>query len=263
MTGTGRGGQWRLESMQLVNWGGFEGHHRVDLSAASTLISGATGTGKSTLLDAYVALLMPSRIPFNGASNDNVTGRARGGDQRNVLRYMRGKIDDDRPAGSATLTDQVLRGRDTPTWSAIAATWDTGDGQLFSAVRLYYAAPSATRFEDITKRMATVEGGFDLAGVAEFAANQFDPPQLRNRFGGLEFHGSYRSFCTAVCTRLGIGLPGEGSGRWGCWRGSRPDVRSPTSTDCSSRWCWNGPRLWPSPTRRPPISMICKPPTKR
>ncbi|NTY62118.1 ATP-binding protein [Mycolicibacterium sphagni] len=210
MTSAGRGGQWRLESMQLVNWGGFEGHHRVDLSAASTLISGATGTGKSTLLDAYVALLMPSRIPFNGASNDNVTGRARGGDQRNVLRYMRGKIDDDRPAGSATLTDQVLRGRDTPTWSAIAATWETGEGHLFSAVRLYYAAPSATRFEDITKRMVTVEGGFDLAGVAEFAANQFDPPQLRNRFGGWEFHGSYRSFSTAVCTRLGIGLPGEG-----------------------------------------------------
>lgn len=25
-------GQWRLETMQLVNWGGFEGHHTVDLS---------------------------------------------------------------------------------------------------------------------------------------------------------------------------------------------------------------------------------------
>lgn len=202
--------QWRLETMQLVNWGGFEGHHTIDLSADSTLISGATGTGKSTLLDAYIALLMASRVPFNGASNDNVTGRARGGDQRNVLRYMRGKIDDDRPAGSATLTDKVLRGRDTPTWSAIAATWHTTAGTQFTALRLYYATPSAARFDDITKRMATINGPFDLAAAAEFAASGFDPAQMRDRFAGLDFHGSYRSFSTTVCSRLGIGLPGEG-----------------------------------------------------
>jgi uncharacterized protein YPO0396 len=203
-------GQWWLQSLQLVNWGGFEGHHRVDLSAASTLISGATGTGKSTLLDAYIALLMPSRVPFNGASNDNVSGRARGGDQRNVLRYMRGKIDDNRVEGSTNLTDQVLRGRDTPTWSAIAATWRTAAGQLFTAMRLYYALPSAARFDDITKRMATIDGEFDLREVAEFSRNQFDSARLRTRFPGLDFHGSYRVFSTTVCTRLGIGLPGEG-----------------------------------------------------
>lgn len=203
-------GQWRLETMQLVNWGGFEGHHTIDLSADSTLISGATGTGKSTLLDAYIALLMASRVPFNGASNDNVTGRARGGDQRNVLRYMRGKIDDDRPAGSVTLTDKVLRGRDAPTWSAIAATWHTAGGTQFTALRLYYATPSAARFDDITKRMATINGPFDLAAAADLAAAGFDPTQMRDRFAGLDFHGSYRSFCTTVCSRLGIGLPGEG-----------------------------------------------------
>ncbi|OKH81595.1 hypothetical protein EB73_27870 [Mycobacterium sp. SWH-M3] len=203
-------GQWLLESIQLVNWGGFEGHHRVEVSTTSTLISGATGTGKSTLLDAYIALLMPSRIPFNGASNDNVSGRARGGDQRNVLRYMRGKIDDNRVDGSSVLTDQVLRGRTTPTWSAIAATWRTDNDQRFTALRLYYALPSAARFDDITKRLATIDGEFDLSEVAGFAASQFDPAPMRYRFEGIDFHGSYRAFCTAVCTRLGIGLPGEG-----------------------------------------------------
>lgn len=206
----GHDNQWRLQSLQLVNWGGFEGHHRVNLSADSTLISGATGTGKSTLLDAYIALLMPSRVPFNGASNDNVSGRARGGDQRNVLRYMRGKIDDNRVEGAATLTDQVLRGRSAPTWSGIAATWHTTSGHLFTALRLYYALPSAARFDDITKRMATIEDAYDLTAVADLAADQFDPAQLRHRDPGLEVHGSYRTFATAICTRLGIGLPGEG-----------------------------------------------------
>ena len=40
------------------------------------MISGASGVGKSTVLDAYTALMMPSDTKFNGASNDAV-GRPR------------------------------------------------------------------------------------------------------------------------------------------------------------------------------------------
>ena len=91
--------QWLAESMQLVNWGGFEGHHTIVFADSATLLSGASGTGKSTLLDAYIALMMDSNTPFNGASNDNVTGRARSGEQRSILSYMRGKIDASREPG--------------------------------------------------------------------------------------------------------------------------------------------------------------------
>ena len=94
--------QWRAESMQMVNWGGFEGHHQITFADTATLLSGASGTGKSTLLDAYIALMMDSNTPFNGASNDNVTGRARGGEQRSILSYMRGKIDASRESGTGT-----------------------------------------------------------------------------------------------------------------------------------------------------------------
>ena len=100
--------QWKAATLQLVNWGGFEGRVRFDFHPGATLISGASGTGKSTLLDAYIALMMPYDTPFNGASNDAVTGRARGEEQRNLLSYLRGKTDtttDDRGR-----VDQVLRG---------------------------------------------------------------------------------------------------------------------------------------------------------
>ncbi len=84
--------QWRAESMQVVNWGGFHGHRHVELSGTATLISGASGTGKSTLMDAYLAVMMPrSDVPFNGASNDATTGRARSADQRNLLTYLRAR----------------------------------------------------------------------------------------------------------------------------------------------------------------------------
>ncbi|SHY07447.1 cytosolic protein [Mycobacteroides abscessus subsp. abscessus] len=203
--------QWRLDHFQMVNWGGFEGGpHRIDLSADSTLISGATGTGKSTFLDAYLALLMPSRIPFNGASNSNTTGRARGENNRNVLSYMRGKLDDERDPVSGKLIHKVLRGDHRPTWSAIAATWHSTDGRWFTAARLYYAPPSAERFDDIVKRMITIESQLSLDGFEQFAPGGFDPVKLRSHFPALEVPSTYYKFCNSVCDHLGIGATGEG-----------------------------------------------------
>ena len=85
--------QWRAELLQLVNWGGFSGRVQVDLHGDATMISGASGVGKSTVLDAYTALMMPSDTKFNGASNDAAAGRARGAGQRNLLSYLRGAVD--------------------------------------------------------------------------------------------------------------------------------------------------------------------------
>ncbi|UUZ58670.1 ATP-binding protein [Nocardioides sp. B-3] len=69
--------QWRAALLQLVNWGGFGGLTTVPLRGEATMISGGSGVGKSTILDAYTALMMPSDTKFNGASNDAVAGRAR------------------------------------------------------------------------------------------------------------------------------------------------------------------------------------------
>ena len=101
------GQQWVARDLQLVNWGGYDGHHRVRFAPTATLLSGGSGSGKSTLMDAYIALLMPHTTPFNGASNGGVVGRPRGKDQRNILSYARGKLDESRTA--------VKR---EPSWSA-------------------------------------------------------------------------------------------------------------------------------------------------
>src|SRR3954451_3743351 len=111
--------QWHADSMQMVNWGGFEAHHRVLLDVESTLLTGASGTGKSTILDAYIALMMDSNTAFNGASNDNVMGRARSSEQRNLLSYTRGKINESRDEAGRT-HDQVLRGDGQTIWSGVA-----------------------------------------------------------------------------------------------------------------------------------------------
>lgn len=207
----GRTQRWLAESMQLVNWGGFEGHHQVTFADTATLLTGASGTGKSTLLDAYIALMMDSKTPFNGASNDNVTGRARGADQRSILSYMRGKTDASREPGTGRLRDDVLRGSDAATWSGIAMTWQNDAGERFTALRLYYAPVSAQVFGDVVKKLATIKDAMDLSQVAEFAAQQFPQRPMESRFPGLAFESSYEAFAATLHTRLAIGASGDGA----------------------------------------------------
>jgi uncharacterized protein YPO0396 len=203
--------QWLAESMQLVNWGGFEGHHTIVFADLATLLSGASGTGKSTLLDAYIALMMDSNTPFNGASNDNVTGRARSGEQRSILSYMRGKIDASREPGTGRLRDDVMRGHSSATWSAVAMTWRNDAGERFTALRLYYAPVSAQLFADVTMKLATIKRAFDLSDVAEFAADVFPARPMEARFTGLDFHASYAAFAATLHSYLGIGVNSDGA----------------------------------------------------
>ena len=108
------------------------------LASTATLLSGGSGSGKSTLMDAYIALLMPHTTPFNGASNGGVVGRPRGKDQRNILSYARGKLDESRTEDGTR--QRVLRGDGQDTWSAIAMTWVDQSGTEFTGVRAWYVA---------------------------------------------------------------------------------------------------------------------------
>ena len=202
--------QWRAESMQLVNWGGFHGHHEIDFAVQSTLVSGASGTGKSSLLDAYLALMMPSDTPFNGASNDAGSGRARSVDQRNLMTYLRGKTDANREAGTGELTDQVLRGAHEATWGAIAMTFVDDNERRFTVLRAYFVPRGAHKFADVTMKMATTNGCLDLRDLADVAESRFDKRALKARFVDLDVFDTYAAFAQTLYTRLGIGANGEG-----------------------------------------------------
>lgn len=202
--------QWKAGTFQLVNWGGFEGRVRFDLDPGATLISGASGTGKSTLLDAYIALMMPSDTSFNGASNDAAGGRARSAEQRNLLSYLRGQVDttaDD--AGRSR--PKVLRGDGRATWGAVGMTFIDDRGHRFTALRVYFVPKHATRPGEITMRMATFEGFLDLAEIEPAATQQFAPKLLKTMFPGLLTHDTYAAFAARLHTKLGIGANGDGS----------------------------------------------------
>ncbi|MGG7463453.1 ATP-binding protein [Plantibacter sp. YIM 135347] len=203
--------QWRVETMQLINWGGFDGYRSVDFSPSATLISGASGTGKSSLMDAYLAVMMSSDVPFNGASNDATGGRARSPEQRNLLTYLRGKVDSTRDPVTGALRDINLRGAEQITWGALAVTFANDDERRFTVLRAYLVPRRAQRTGDISMTMATIDDSFDLRRLEEFRAKRFDAGELQGRIPGLVVRDTYAELSYALYTRLGIGSGGDGS----------------------------------------------------
>jgi uncharacterized protein YPO0396 len=200
--------QWRARSMQLVNWGGFD-VATIEFAPGVTLISGASGAGKSTVLDAYLALMMDSRTPFNGASNDGGKGRARGENQRSLLTYLRGKLNDTRTDGESS--QDVLRPASRATWGAIAVTFIDTSGALETALRLYYVPRGADRDSAVIKKLYTIAGPIDLKEFAPLAEDRFDRRAVKSRFPVIDPHDSYEAFATALQVRLGIGATGDPS----------------------------------------------------
>ncbi len=204
--------QWCAESLQMINWGGFHGYVSVPFAPpGATLLSGASGTGKSTLLDAYLAVMMPSDTPFNGASNDATSGRARSATQRNLLTYLRGKTDTNRESDTNELRDQVLRGADSSTWGAIAATFVNDNGKRFTALRMYTVARGVSTSGEVATKMATIESRFDLRELEPLRGTGFDKRTLETRWPTLTVHPTYTSFSQKLFTRLGIGANGDGA----------------------------------------------------
>src|SRR6478736_8635627 len=171
--------QWRAALLQLVNWGGFGGLTTVPLRGDATMISGASGVGKSTILDAYTALMMPSDTKFNGASNDAVAGRARGAGQRNLLSYLRGAVDviDDPRTGRPV--EQLLRGRNGDTWGAVAMTFVNDQQRRFTVLRAYYAPRRAVRSSEVQMQLATLDAPVDLAGLEAAVPDRFHANTLK------------------------------------------------------------------------------------
>ena len=53
---------FRLQRLEVLNWGTFSGLHEVPIAERGFLFVGRSGSGKTTLLDAMSALLVPPAL---------------------------------------------------------------------------------------------------------------------------------------------------------------------------------------------------------
>lgn len=108
---------FRLSELEVYNWGPFQGLHRVDFDEQGTAIIGPTGSGKTTLVDALMTLLV-AQPRYNLAST--------GGHEsdRTLISYVRGVLGGDGSDGR----EEVARPGKTIT--GICGTYTNGSETL-------------------------------------------------------------------------------------------------------------------------------------
>jgi uncharacterized protein YPO0396 len=129
-----------LSRLQVINWGVFDGYHDLRFSRAGTLITGASGSGKSSLLDAVsLAFLSAARRNFNASSDSTAAGSNLG--KRTVDKYIRGLWGERQHPGERA-KPMYLRG-EGPAWSAVAVTYVGSDDTVITGLVLKWLAPGA------------------------------------------------------------------------------------------------------------------------
>jgi uncharacterized protein YPO0396 len=154
--------QYRIEQVQILNWGGFSGLQIMQAGRASTALLGPSGRGKSTLLDAMASVIMPNPQEFNQAARDD-KGQKR---ERTVYTYARGLTVNHQDDNGRSATPSYLRPPGRPGFiSGAAITWSNALGKQVTAFRLAWVGKDAT--DNATVGNSTVYGfvhdAFDLS----------------------------------------------------------------------------------------------------
>lgn len=206
------GNQWRMCRMQVYNWGTFCGYHDFpmmestpDGKPAVIMITGESGTGKSTLLDAKTAVLMPYNVRFNAASNRTTKGRARSETERNVYSYLLGQQDNEVDETTGEGRERFLRDRSRASWSAIVLTFAAAEGGgRFAAARFYYVPANSQRNEYRTLYV-TAEHDLDPRLMERVASEPFTPSVLRQVYADATVYDGVTAFLHAIYHHLQIG----------------------------------------------------------
>ncbi len=121
---------YTLHSLELFNWGGFNGLHRADIDLQGTAIIGPTGSGKTTLVDALMTLI-------TAAPRYNLASTGGHESDRDLVSYVRGVTG---PGDGSEAQSHIARQGRTVT--GLAATLHNGDGLVRLGALLWFDGPS-------------------------------------------------------------------------------------------------------------------------
>src|SRR5699024_4242290 len=169
------GSQWRLSEIQIANWGTFDADiHRIPVSHKGHLITGPSGSGKSSLLDGIAAVLTPDKwLRFNVAAQ---TAGARL-DQRSLVSYVRGAWTRTADSEEDRVVSKYLRPR--ATWSGIILRYDNGSGRPLSLARLFFIKGSGTKATDLSDACLLERAELDLADLQHYARSGLETRKLK------------------------------------------------------------------------------------
>ncbi|VEG51812.1 cytosolic protein [Mycolicibacterium aurum] len=161
--------QFHLSRLQVINWGVFDGYHSIPFSAGGALIAGASGSGKSSLLDAISLGFLPfNRRNFNASGDNTAAGSSAG--RRTVDKYVRGAWGQRSDGGTSRV--MYLRG-DGTAWSAVAVTYAGDSGRTVTGLVLKWLTGESRA--DSSSRFVLGDGDLDIEEICNrWAAGRFD-----------------------------------------------------------------------------------------
>src|SRR4051812_16964038 len=161
--------QFHLSRLQVINWGVFDGYHSIPFSEGGALIAGASGSGKSSLLDAISLGFLPfNRRNFNASGDNSAAGSSAG--RRTVDKYVRGAWGQRSDGGTSRV--MYLRG-DGTAWSAVAVTYTGNSGRTVTGLVLKWLTGESR--SDSSSRFVLADGDRDIEEVCNrWAAGRFD-----------------------------------------------------------------------------------------
>ena len=169
------GAQWRLSEIQIANWGTFDSDiHRIPVSHKGHLITGPSGSGKSSLLDGIAAVLTPDKwLRFNVAAQ--TAGNRL--DQRSLISYVRGAWTRTADTEEDRVVSKYLRPR--ATWSGILLRYDNGSDRPLTLARLFFVKGSGTKMSDLSDICVLERAGLDLSQLQQSARSGLEARRLK------------------------------------------------------------------------------------
>jgi uncharacterized protein YPO0396 len=181
--------QWRLAEVQLLNWGTFDGLHRVPIARKGQLITGGSGSGKSSLLDGIAAVLTPDGLlQFNAAAQG--AGAVRG--DRSVVSYVRGAWSKAADDEQDRVVSRYLR--PSTVVSGVLLRYEDGADAQVTLARLMFLKGTSTDKSDLRDAYLLEQGHVDLDQLRGFVTSQAN---------GIDTRGLQRAYPKAVLTTSG------------------------------------------------------------
>jgi uncharacterized protein YPO0396 len=186
---------FRLERIEVFNWGTFDRQvWTMHLGGKNALLTGEIGSGKSTLVDALTALLVPShRVAFNKAAGADAR-------ERTLRSYVLGYYKSERSESSGSAKPIALR--DNNSYSVILAVFNNREyQQTITAAQVFW-------IKDLVGQPARFYAAYDgdLNIASDFAGFGADIQNLRKRLRstGVHLFDTYPSYGAHIRRKLGI-----------------------------------------------------------
>ncbi|MCC9146852.1 MULTISPECIES: ATP-binding protein [unclassified Arthrobacter] len=189
-------GQNRLASVQIVNWGTFDGAHTISVDRAGTLLTGDSGVGKSTVFDAMLQV-MDARPRMNEAAQNNAGTNAE--EKRNAFSYMRGRLGTQGTDDGAGTAYQ----RPGASWSAVCLTFDNGLGQITS-LSVVMDLPASGTEHNLGRYYLVHNRPLDIDALQAGMRGRFTKGSLESLLPGASVFDSHKMFAERYRHALGV-----------------------------------------------------------